>query len=165
MSEKKYILSAETAQRKLERMAYEIAEQNTTATSLILAGVKDNGYDMAQQLKGLLQKIITIPIELLAIGLDKRRPMEVTLDRDIELDQRSVIVIDDVANSGKTLLYALKPLLKKSPLTIQTLVLVDRAHKVFPVKPDYVGISLATTLHEHIFVGVENGAITGAWME
>jgi pyrimidine operon attenuation protein/uracil phosphoribosyltransferase len=76
-----------------------------------------------------------------------------------------VILIDDVSNSGKTLLYAIKPFLNSSPKKIQTLVLVERSHNLFPVKPDYVGLSVATTLQEHIYVEVDKGRVKGAWLE
>ena len=75
-----------------------------------------------------------------------------------------VIVADDVVNAGKTLLYALKPILQFSPKKIQTLVLVERTHKAFPVTSDYVGLSIATTLEEHIIVEVEDNEINGAYM-
>jgi pyrimidine operon attenuation protein/uracil phosphoribosyltransferase len=76
-----------------------------------------------------------------------------------------VIIIDDVANSGKTLLYAVKPFLEFQPKKIQTLVLVERSHNNFPVRPDYVGLSISTTLQEHIFVEVKDGEVTGAYMK
>ncbi|MEJ7769041.1 MAG: phosphoribosyltransferase family protein, partial [Chitinophagaceae bacterium] len=79
-------------------------------------------------------------------------------------DDSVIILIDDVTNSGKTLLYALKPFLAHHPKKIQTLTLVERSHKLFPVSSDYVGISLATTLQEHIFVEVENGQVSGAYL-
>ena len=76
-----------------------------------------------------------------------------------------MLLIDDVANSGKTLLYGLKPLMEYYPRTIQTLVLVERMHKLYPVKPTYVGLSVATTLEDHIQVEVSNGEITGAYIQ
>jgi pyrimidine operon attenuation protein/uracil phosphoribosyltransferase len=76
-----------------------------------------------------------------------------------------IIVVDDVANSGKTMLYALQPFLRNQPKKIQTLALVDRTHKTFPVHTDYVGFALATTLQEHIFVEVSGEIVTGAWLE
>jgi pyrimidine operon attenuation protein/uracil phosphoribosyltransferase len=76
-----------------------------------------------------------------------------------------IILIDDVASSGKTMLYALKPFLEMQPKKIETLVLVERTHKTFPVKVDYVGLSVATTLQEHIYVEVTEGEITGAYMD
>jgi pyrimidine operon attenuation protein/uracil phosphoribosyltransferase len=74
-------------------------------------------------------------------------------------------LIDDVANSGKTLSFALKPFLEYQPKKIQTLVLVERSHKAFPVQPDYVGLSVATTIQEHIYVEVEGETVMGAYLE
>ena len=76
-----------------------------------------------------------------------------------------IIIIDDVTNSGKTLLYALKPFLEYYPRKIQTLVLVERSHKTYPIHPDYVGLSLATTLQDHIYVEVKDNEITGAYLD
>jgi pyrimidine operon attenuation protein / uracil phosphoribosyltransferase len=165
MSEKKYILTADAARRKLQRMAYEIAERNTGLTSLVLAGVHDNGMQIALLLKAMLAEIGIGTVELVEIQLDKRHPTTVTLNKDIAIDGQTIILVDDVADSGKTLLYSLKPFLGKHPAGIQMLVLVDRAHKAFPVQPDYIGLSLSTTLQEHIFVALEDGQVKGAWLE
>ncbi|MFX8624421.1 phosphoribosyltransferase family protein, partial [Acinetobacter baumannii] len=81
-----------------------------------------------------------------------------------DFNDKNVLIVDDVANSGKTLLYALKPLLSFHPKRIQTLVLVERMHKLFPVKPDYVGLSVATTLQDMIIVEVANNEINGAYI-
>ena len=75
-----------------------------------------------------------------------------------------MIIVDDVANSGRTMFYALKPFLSQNPAKVQTLVLVERSHKLFPIQTDYVGVSLSTTLQEHISVETDNGQITGAWL-
>ena len=75
-----------------------------------------------------------------------------------------VIIVDDVVSSGKTLLYSVKPFLEFQPKKIQTLVLVERSYKSFPVRPDYVGLSISTTLLEHIFVEVKNDEVTGAYL-
>ena len=77
---------------------------------------------------------------------------------------KTVLLIDDVANSGKTMLYAMKPFLNFQPRTIQTLVLVGRSHNSFPIHPDYIGLSIATTLQEHIFVEVTESGIGGAFL-
>ena len=87
------------------------------------------------------------------------------LSKAIDFNDKVIIVVDDVANSGKTLLYALKPFLDFHPRKIQTLVLVARSHNSFPVHPDYVGLSIATTLQEHIYVEVGDDKVLGAYME
>ncbi len=87
------------------------------------------------------------------------------IDPATDFTNKVIIVVDDVSNSGKTLLYALKPFLDFSPKKIQTLVLVERSHTSFPVRPDYVGLSIATTLQEHIYVEVHGEKITGAYLQ
>lgn len=161
---KNYILNAPTALKKLQRMAYEIAEQNTETDELILAGIRDNGVALAHIIAGYLKGIYTGAIHIIEVSLDKRHPEEITLNESLDFDNKVIILIDDVTNSGKTLLYALKPFLAYHPKKIQTLTLIERSHKLFPVASDYVGISLATTLQEHIFVEVEAGQVTGAYL-
>ena len=162
---KNYILDKDLSTRKIERMALEIAERNTDADNMVLAGVQDNGCIIAAKLLPLLQQTFTGTISTVSIHLDKRNPGEITVTPATSFDNVVVIIIDDVASSGKTLTYALKPFLQFHPKKIQTLVLVERTHKAFPVQADYVGLSVATTLQEHIYVEVEDAEITGAWME
>jgi len=151
--------------KKLERMAYQIAEQNITEKQLILAGIKDNGEVIANLLKGLLKEIFPGGVEVISVSLDKRNPGEITLSGPSDFNDAIIILVDDVANSGKTMLYSLKPFLAFHPRKIQTLALVERTHKAFPVKTDYVGVSLATTLQDHIFVEVKQGKLLGAYLE
>mgnify|MGYP000854036792 CR=1 FL=1 len=164
-SEKNYILDAATAEKKLQRMAYEILENNPDEHHLILAGIRESGSVIARRIQQHLQKISDVQTELLTITLDKKYPTTVTLSKEMNFDDKVIIVMDDVANSGKTLLYALKPFMEYHPRSIETLVLVERSHKTFPVKPDYVGLSIATTLQEHIYVEEENDKVTGAYLD
>jgi pyrimidine operon attenuation protein/uracil phosphoribosyltransferase len=163
--DRNYILTEEVAQRKLLRMAYEILENNFGEEELILAGIRESGSVVARNIQKLLNSIQSIRTDLITITLDKKFPEEVTLSKPVSFDNKTIILIDDVSNTGKTLLYALKPFLLSHPKKIQTLVLVERTHKVFPVKPYYVGLSVATTLQEHIYVEVEGEQIKGAWLE
>ena len=163
--DKNYILTEEVAAKKMQRMAYEIVENNAGEQSLILAGIRESGSVIARNISRLLQEITDIPVELITITLDKKFPEEVILSKSIPLEDKVIIIIDDVANSGKTLLYALKPFLDFHPKKIQSLVLVERTHKAFPVKPDYVGLSIATTLQEHIYVDAEGEVVKGARLE
>ncbi len=146
-------------------MAIEIVERNAGEPSFILAGIRENGLVIAKKLHSMLSEVYNGTIEVLGISLDKRSPKDISLDTSIELNDRVIILIDDVANSGRTMLYALKPFLDHQPKKIQTLVLVERTHKAFPIDPDYVGLSIATTLQEHIKVEVENDQILGAWLQ
>lgn len=162
---KNYILDKELTTRKIERMALEIAERNTDTNHIVLAGVQENGCVIADKLLPLLRQSFNGMISTASIQLDKKTPGEVIITPQTDLNNVVVIIIDDVASSGKTLTYALKPFLQFHPKKIQTLVLVERTHKAFPVQADYVGLSVATTLQEHIYVEVEGMEVTGAWME
>jgi pyrimidine operon attenuation protein / uracil phosphoribosyltransferase len=165
MADKKYILDEATTGRKLKRMAYEILENNIDEPELILAGIDENGVVIAHEIQKILADISQFKTKLINIALNKRNPGTITLSEQINLDDKVIIIVDDVANSGKTLLYALKPFLEFHPKKIQILVLVERTHKAFSIKPDYVGISLSTTIQEHIFVEVQQDKVIGAWME
>ncbi|MEO8821627.1 MAG: phosphoribosyltransferase family protein [Ginsengibacter sp.] len=156
------ILSKEIAYRKLQRMAYEIVERNINEKEIILAGIKENGSIIARILLSFLQDIFKGKISQIEITLDKKNPQNISLSEKINFDDKIVIVTDDVANSGKTLLYALKPFLEFYPKKIQTLVLVERSYKEFPVAPDYVGLSLSTAFTEKIIVDTSNNEVEGA---
>ena len=164
---KNYILTQQVAEKKLRRMAYEILEHNAGESHLILAGIEQNGSVIARYIQRLLHEITDgkLNIRLISISLDKRKPREVTLSESLSFDDQVIIVIDDVASSGKTLLYAMKPFLNAHPRKIESMVLVGRTHKAFPVHPDYTGLSLSTTLQEHIYVEVEGETVTGAYLE
>ena len=164
---KNYILTQQVVEKKLRRMAYEILENNPGEQELILAGIRGGGIVIARHIREQLRAIAgdRLVTRLLTISLDKKDPGEVTLSETLPFDDRVIIVIDDVANSGRTLLYAMKPFLDFHPRKIESLVLVERSHKAFPVQPDYTGLSLSTTLQEHIQVEVEDNLVKGAWLE
>jgi pyrimidine operon attenuation protein/uracil phosphoribosyltransferase len=165
MADKKYILTKEVAEKKLRRMALEIIENNPDEKEIILAGIRESGTVVAKCIQQMLGELSSVKTELISIALDKRKPAEVKLIKEIDLNDKVIIVIDDVSNSGKTLLYALKPFLAFHPKKIQALVLVERSHNNFPVRPDYVGLSLSTTLQEHIYVEVDKERVLGAYVE
>lgn len=164
-ADKKYILSREVAEKKLRRMAYEILENNTEEKEIILAGIKENGSVVAKTIQKMLAEISDLTTELIEISLDKKNPKEVSLSKAIDINGKVIVVIDDVSNRGRTLLYALKPFLNFHPKKIETLVLVERTHTGFPVRPDYVGLSVATTIQEHIYVEVEGEKVAGAYLQ
>ncbi len=165
MSDKKYILSAEEAQQKLKRMSLEIAESlSGQAGDVLLIGVQNSGVVIAGVIGSLLRPYLDKKVDIISVKLNKQHPDKVELSEMLPLNGVNIILIDDVTNSGKTLLYALKPLLDWHPRTIQTLVLVERMHKMYPVKPDFVGLSISTTLEEHIQVETIDGKIMGAYV-
>lgn len=166
MSVRKTILTQTQAGQKLHRMALELAENlNGDNAPLVIIGVRRNGEVMAAQLAEYFSRYDTRPVHLRWIQMDKSKPDKVELSKDGDLAGAHLLLVDDVTNSGKTLLYALKPLLQYHPSSIRTLVLVERMHKQFPIKADFVGLSVATTLQEHIQVEVENGLVTGAFLQ
>ena len=162
---KKYILSAAVAEKKLRRMALEIAERNYDEPQLVLIGIKDHGTVIAKKISDHLKANFKGEVIVLELGIDKKKPAAVVITPAMDFNDKVVVLIDDVANSGRTMLYALKPLLEQYPKKIHTLALVERTHKIFPVDVDYIGISVSTTPDEHIYVEVENDAVTGAWIE
>ncbi len=161
---KNYILDQQVAEKKIRRMALEIIENNLDETELILVGIRESGSVVARIIQRMITEIADIKTELISISLDKRLPKDITLSQTFDFNNKVIIIIDDVANSGKTLLYALKPFLAYYPKKIQSLVLVERSHNSFPVHSDYVGLSIATTLQEHIYVEVEGEKIIGAYL-
>jgi len=164
MPGKKYILDQSVAEKKLRRMALEIIENNPDEKRIILAGIRDSGSVVAKCIQQILSEISSLQTEVISISLDKKEPKDVVLSKKMSFSNEVIIVVDDVANSGKTLLYAMKPFLDFQPKKIQALVLVGRSHNSFPVHPDYVGLSVATTLQEHIYVEVTADKVVGAYM-
>ena len=163
---RKTILTRMQAEQKLHRMALELAEKlSGNDAPLIIMGIRKNGEVIAAQIAGYLKKYISNPITQLWVEMDKSLPDTIEISEPLDFSGKHVLMVDDVTNSGRTLLYALKPLMNSYPLSIQTLVLVERMHNQFPIKADYVGLSVATTLQEHIQVAVENGEVIGAYME
>jgi len=154
------ILDAHRIERKLLRMAWQIWEHNSHRTSITLIGIAGTGEAIAAQLAIHLQAISPIKVTVLKLSLSKKAPHSSPITLDAEINDPSVVLVDDVANSGRTLLYALRPLLDAAPEKILIAVLVDRKHKSFPVNPDIIGHQVATTLQENIVVSVSEGSMT-----
>ena len=161
----KDILDRESIRMKLERMALEIVENNLEEESIILVGIEENGSVIARNMERLLKEYSSLKVQLINLTLDKKHPGEITLSQQVDITNKVIVLIDDVANSGKTILYSLKPFLEYHPKKIQTLALVERTHKFFPIDVDYVGLSVSTTPDQHIFVEVEDNQVGGAWIE
>ena len=146
-------------------MAMEVAERNHDRSALILIGIKENGLAIAHKIAGFLPEVFKGSIQLISLSIDKKNPGGVVLSEQPDFNGANVLLIDDVANSGRTMLYALNPLLEYHPESIQTLALVERTHKLFPVHLDYVGLSVSTTKNEMIVVEVEDGEVSGAFLK
>jgi Pyrimidine operon attenuation protein/uracil phosphoribosyltransferase len=164
VSSKNCVLTKEVIDKKIKRMALQVAEQNIEEPELIIAGIAGNGEKVASCLIKDIKSISSLKIIELTISLDKKNPVEVKMDKALDLSGKVIILVDDVANTGRTLLFALKPFLNAQVKKIQTLVLVERSHKLFPIQTDYSGLSISTTLQEHIMVEEKEGLLTGAWL-
>ncbi|MDN3643970.1 phosphoribosyltransferase family protein [Lutimonas halocynthiae] len=155
--QKTIILSNEQIQHKTKRIAYQIYESNISEKQVILAGIKENGFIFAKRIKEALEKISPIDVVLCEVIIDKKKPLE-TITTSIpasEYKNKSLILVDDVLNSGTTLIYAAKLFLEVPLKRFKTVVLVNRNHKKYPIKADFKGISLSTSMQEHICVEFE----------
>ncbi|MES2830291.1 MAG: phosphoribosyltransferase family protein [Bacteroidota bacterium] len=148
------ILDKNQIQQKINRIAYQILEDNLDETEIVLAGIWDRGYKLALRLQAVLKKISDIEITMLRIELDRfNSRLVATTDLDEPYWKNKVIIlVDDVLNSGKTLAYGLGVFINTPHKKIRTVVLVDRSHKIFPIATDFVGLQLATVLKEHVDV-------------
>ena len=151
------ILGAEAIAHKVQRLAWELYDRHSKAEQLYVVGIQGNGYWLAQQLVAKLNAISDIKIELMELALDKSDPKPADMQIDLPSGAH-VALVDDVLNSGRTLLWAVIKLMEFHPLQLSTTVLVDRSHKRYPVKADIKGLSLSTTLQETVKLNVENGA-------
>ena len=141
----------------IKRLAYQILENNFQAKRIFLAGINNNGHHFAELIKTQLEKISAPEINLISIRINPANPIEeISLSIPAkDLKNQHIILVDDVANTGRTIFYACKPLMEVIPKSIQVAVLVDRMHKSFPVKVDFLGLSLATTFKENITVSLK----------
>lgn len=152
---KTLILNSQQIEQKINRIAYEIYENNYDEKDIVIAGIATNGYILAKRISDVLQKISKIKTQLIEISLDKENPFTSDIKlkfTDKELKNKVVILVDDVLNSGKTLIFGAKLFLNAPLKRLTTAVLVDRGHNRYPIKADVVGLSLSTTLQEHITV-------------
>ena len=157
VTSKNLILTHQEIQHKIRRIAYQIYESNVKEDEIILAGIDSNGYLLAKKIKSNLDKISDIKTTLCKVIVDKRNPLsEVKTSLPVEAyTNKSIVLVDDVLNSGSTLIYGVKHFLNVPLRKFKTAVLVNRNHKKYPVKADFKGISLSTSLHEHVEVVLE----------
>lgn len=142
---------------KIRRIAFQIYESNVDETEVILAGIDSNGYILAKKLKTALSKISEIKPVLCKVSIDKKNlssEIKTSIPSD-DYKNKSLVLVDDVLNSGTTLIYGVKHFLDVPLKQFKTAVLVNRNHKKYPVKADFKGISLSTSLNEHINVVLE----------
>ena len=143
-------------EHKIKRIAYQIYESNVQEPEIVVAGIDKNGYLLAKKLKTYLENISNLNIVICKVVMDKKSPLN-SIETSVPSDlykNKSIVLVDDVLNSGSTLMYGVKHFLDVPIKQFKTAVLVDRNHKKFPVKADFKGISLSTSLKEHVNVNL-----------
>lgn len=153
------ILDDKQIAQRIRRIAYEIFESNVNEEEVILAGIIGNGYQLAQMISEQLESISPLKIVLCEVHIDKKHPREqITTSIPVATYQnKSLVLIDDVLHTGTTLIYGVKHFLDVPLTQFKTAVLVDRNHKRYPIKADYKGISLSTSLNENVAVEFAEG--------
>ena len=161
MEDKKVIINDNQIRSKLKRISYQILETNLQNSVLVIAGIESNGYLIAKELKKILNKLSNIEVILCKVKIDKnnpRKPIETSISKD-KYSNKSIVLVDDVLNSGSTLVYAVKHFLEVELVQFKTAVLVNRNHKKFPVKADFKGISLSTSIQSQVIVEFKGSKI------
>lgn len=156
--DKNLILNSLEIKQKTMRMAYQIYETFDENEEIILAGIHSNGFTLAKMIRASLSDIVNCKITLCEVFMDKKNPLN-TVTTSIEKEvytNKNIVLIDDVLNSGSTLIYGVKHFLEVPLKKFKTAVLVDRNHKKYPVKVDFKGISLSTSSKEHVQVIFED---------
>jgi len=160
------ILNHNEINHKIRRIAFQIYETNVNEKEVVLAGIDRNGYVFAEKLKKVLHDISEINVTLCKVIIDKKNPwleIKTSLSEE-EYKNKSLVLVDDVLNSGTTLIYGVKHFLNVPLKQFKTAVLINRNHKKYPVKADFKGISLSTSLHEHVRIQLE-GKVFEAYLE
>ena len=149
---KNIILDQNKINRIVRRLAYQILESSISSSEIILIGIYENGYNLSKIIFEELKAITEIKTELFFVKINKKSPLKnIVFECEKEyLKNKSIVLIDDVLNTGKTLIYCSKSLLDVELNSFKTVVLVDRNHKKFPIKVDYKGISVSTSIADHI---------------
>lgn len=159
------ILDQERIEFKLRRMAFEIWERNSEEQEIVVIGIENTGAVVAANLVAMLKKISPLKIKSLTIAINKKSPLDFVFALDENLNGKTVIMVDDVANSGKTLMYALNGILAYDLKKVMVAVLVDRKHKSFPIAADIVGHTVATTLQDHIEVETTGKKVSAVYLQ
>lgn len=148
------ILNNTQVEQKIRRIAFQIYESNSNETEIIIAGIADNGYFLAEKISTVLSQVSPIKVTLCKVFIDKKKPISpiTTSISSKEYQNKALVLVDDVLNSGTTLIYGVKHFLEVPLKRFKTAVLVNRNHKKYPVKADFKGLSLSTSIKEHVVV-------------
>ncbi len=158
------ILDKERIAYKLRRMAYEIWERNSDEKEITLIGIEKGGRILADNLAVILKKISPLKTKVISLNINKKKPLNQTIVQE-DLSGRTIVLVDDVVNSGKTMIYSLNAILAYDLKKLSVAVMVDRKHKSFPIASDIVGHSIATTLQDHIEVETAGNEIIAVYLE
>ena len=160
------ILTHQEIEHKIKRIAYQIYETFVDEEEIVIAGIATNGFIFAQKIADALQEIATLKIALCEVNINKQHPesaIQTSLSKE-DYANKGLILVDDVLNSGTTLIYAVRHFLDVPLTKFKTAVLVDRNHKKYPVKADFKGISLSTSLLEHVRVVFDENGQNSAYL-
>ncbi len=155
MSGKTIVLDHDLVQRKVTRIVHQLYEEYHTEASIVLVGVAPRGHILAKRIQNGLAEASELRTELVELKMDKDTPLEKPVKLSVapsELRDRVVVLVDDVLMSGRTLMHAASFLVQVPLKKLTTVVLVDRRHRAYPIRADIVGLTLSTTLQEHISV-------------
>ena len=159
--DKKKILTNSQIKRKIKRISLQIIESNIEEKEVVLAGIEQNGFLIAKELNKMISELSNLNIKLCSLKIDKKNPLNniSTSLNSSEYKNKSIVVVDDVLNSGSTLMYAVKHFLDTELRQLKTAVLVDRNHKKYPIKADFKGVSLSTSIQNHVQVQFDKNSI------
>jgi len=159
--DKKKILTNSQIKRKIKRISLQIIESNIEEKEVVLAGIEQNGFLLAKELNKMITEFSNLNIKLCSLKIDKKNPLNniSTSLNSSEYKNKSIVVVDDVLNSGSTLMYAVKHFLDTELRQLKTAVLVDRNHKKYPIKADFKGVSLSTSIQNHVKVQFDKNSI------
>lgn len=146
------ILDDSDVENKIQRIGLEILEDNIDQSKIILFGISDNGKLISQKLIDHINKISDIKIILIDVII---RNGSIAYNSKFDLLNESIIIVGDVSQTGKTLQMVISDLMLYNPSKIKTSVIINRDQTMYPVKIDYVGLSLSTSVNEHVDVMVD----------
>lgn len=157
---KNIILTNQEIEHKIRRIAYQIYETFVDEEEIVIAGITSNGFSFANKIAEVLLTISPLKVSLCEVHINKHQPetiVKTSLTKE-EYSNKGLVLVDDVLNSGTTLIYAVRHFLDVPLKKFKTAVLVDRNHKKYPVKADFKGISLSTSSLDNVEVVFnENG--------
>jgi pyrimidine operon attenuation protein/uracil phosphoribosyltransferase len=149
------ILSSTEIDQKINRLGHQLLEDCFEHSEIFMGGIAGNGFELARRLSQIVEAHSNVKVHLFEIRLNKNEPWSEAIDLGTDrknMKNGYIVLVDDVINSGKTMQYALTEILNFATFAIKTVVLVDRKHRRFPIKADFVGLSLSTTLKERVEV-------------